>query len=214
VIERSIMWEQEARLYTLQKNDVPKAGEVLADAFQHDPAWTKLFEGASRFDHKYRAFFQTPVRYCMKFGMARATSKDLEGIVAWASGDLADMTFWRMLRSGAMKYGMRIGMKLAQRMKLVLKPLPEDRKKHMEGKPYTYLMMIGVASRYQGKGFGRRLLQAVIDESEKRGDFLYLETETEENVQIYQRFGFKTVKQIALPILDVPMWQMIREPLT
>jgi len=206
------MAEGEQSLYTLQKRDVSKAGEVLADAFQHDPAWMKLFEGASGFDHKYRAFFQTPVRYCMTFGTARATSADLEGIVAWVSGDLADMTFSRLIRSGAMKYGMRIGMKCAKKMKLVLKPLPEDRKKHMEGKPYTYLMMIGVASRYQGKGFGKKLLQMVIDESEKRGDFLYLETETEKNVQLYQRFGFKTVKRISLPIIELPLWEMVREP--
>ncbi len=33
-------------LYKVQKKDIPKAGVVLADAFQHDPVWKKVLEEA------------------------------------------------------------------------------------------------------------------------------------------------------------------------
>jgi len=40
---------------------------------------------------------------------------------------------------------------------------------------------------------------------------IYLETETESNVRLYERFGFKKLEQMNLPVINQPMWAMIRE---
>jgi hypothetical protein len=90
---------QVENLYKVEKKDIPKAGAVLADAFQQDPIWKRVLE-ETEIDMK-RAFFQGPVRYCSKYGKAYATSEYLEGIAAWVPGDLADMTIWRMMRCGS-----------------------------------------------------------------------------------------------------------------
>ena len=37
-------------LYRVHKGDVTRAGKVLADAFQHDPVWNKIFEGESNLE--------------------------------------------------------------------------------------------------------------------------------------------------------------------
>ena len=60
----------------------------------------KVFEDVARVDNKC-AFFGSPVTYCLKYGEAYATSENLEGIAAWLPGDFADMSMWRMIRSGA-----------------------------------------------------------------------------------------------------------------
>ena len=206
------MSNQMGTLYTVRKKDMPKVGAVLVDAFRNDRVWKRLFDGESRFDRKYRAFFQTPVRYCMKFGEVYGISENLEGLAAWVPGDLADMTLWRLVRSGALRYGIKMGSKPVRKMKRVLKPLPEDRKEIMKRKSYLYLVMIGVESKYQGQGFGGRLLRKLIEKSDREGMALYLETETEEYVHLYERFGFKTAKRITLPVIRLPMWEMVREP--
>ena len=41
---------------------------------------------------------------------------------------------------------------------------------------------------------------------------LYLETETENNVAMYEKYGFKVVKKTTLPIINLPMWEMVRAP--
>ena len=210
------MSEQIETLYKVKKKDIPKAGAVLADAFQHDPVWKEVLDGA-KIDQK-RAFFESPVRYCLKYGEAYATSEHLEGIAAWVPGDLADMTIWRMIRSGSISSGMRMGLKmgvkLARIMKPVFGPLEADRKANMKGCSYIYLMIIGVASEFQGQGFGGKLLGALVEESEQVGIPLYLETETERNVRMYERLGFRLLNQITLPVINLPMWQMLREPKT
>jgi len=94
----------------------------------------------------------------------------------------------------------------------ILKPITEDRHKHMAGCTYLYLIIVGVATDLQGKGFGRKLIGAAIEKSEREGLQLYLETETEENVKMYEHFGFRLLKRITLPIVDLPMWEMVRKP--
>jgi ribosomal protein S18 acetylase RimI-like enzyme len=199
-------------VYKVQKKDVSKAVSVLVDAFQHDPVWNKLFEGESKVERKYHAFFDTPVRYCMKFGQVIASSEKLEGVAAWVPGDHDDMTFWRMMRSGALTSAMKIGARLGKKMKDILQSLPEDRKQNMGDAPYIYIFLVGVSSKYQGKGFGSKLIRAVIERSEGIGVSLYLETETENNVALYEKFGFEVVKIVTLPVINLPMWEMVRAP--
>ena len=199
-------------LYRVQKGDITPASKVLANAFQHDPLWNKIFKGESHLDKKFPAFFESPIRHCLKYGEVYAPSEDLEGILAWVLGKYADMTIWRMIRSGAMGAGMRMGWNVAKQMGSVFKPIAEDRRKHMAENPYLYLLVIGVTTEQQGKGFGRKLIGAAIEKSEREGIQLYLETETEENVKMYEHFGFRLLEKITLPIVDLPMWEMVREP--
>ncbi|MFC2013097.1 GNAT family N-acetyltransferase [Chloroflexota bacterium] len=199
-------------LYRVQKRDITQASEVLANAFQHDPLWNKIFKGESHLEKKFPASFESPIRHCLKYGEVYAPSEDLEGILAWVLGKYADMTIWRMIRSGAMGAGMRMGWNVAKQMGSVLKPIAEDRRKHMAGNPYLYLLVFGVATEMQGKGFGKKLIGAAIEKSEREGIQLYLETETEENVKMYEHFGFRLLEKITLPLVDLPMWEMVREP--
>ena len=207
------MSQQIENLYKAQKKDFPRAGAILADAFQHDPIWERFFE-EDDIDMK-AAFFQNPVRYCSKYGEVYATSECLEGIVAWVPGDLADMTIWRLIRIGSVTSGIRMGMgfaKLLLKMMPVFKPLEVDRKANMKGRAHLYLMIVGVVSQSQGQGIGRKLLGKLIEESEKARLPIYLETATERNVRMYERLGFKLINQITLPVIHLPQWEMIREP--
>ena len=211
------MLRQREGLYKVQKRDIPKAGAVLADAFQHDPIWTKFFKDAARIDQR-GVLFESPIRYGLRYGEVYATSQHLEGIVAWVSGDLANMTLWRQIRSGAFITGMkatmvdaRLGRKLGTMMS-AMEPVQAARKANMKGRSFVYLQVLGVASEFQGQGLGGKLLGALIEKSEQGGVPLYLETATEKNVGMYERLGFTVVNQITLPVLDLPMWEMVREP--
>jgi len=203
---------EERMLYRVQKRDIVRASKVLADAFQSDPVWNKIYEGGSDFEKQSRAIFEVPVRYCLKYGEVYAPSEELEGVIGWIPGKYADMKTWHMIRSGGMGAAMRIGLNAARKMGTVFKTMVEDRHEHMAGHTFLYLLVFGVSTELQGKGFGRKLIDAAIEKSEREGLQLYLETETEENMKMYEHFGFKLLKKITLPIVDLPMWEMVREP--
>ena len=199
-------------LYKVQKQDIKRAAQVLADAFQRDPTWNKIFKGESDIEKRVRANYEVAVRYGLKYGEVYAPSEDLEGVVAWVPGNYADMNTWHVIRSGAMGATMRIGLNAVKKMGRVYKPVIEYRREHMAGCTYLYLLIVGVPTELQGKGFGGKLIGAAVEESERKGLPLFVGAGSEENVKMYEHFGFRLLKRITLPIVDLPEWEMVREP--
>ena len=199
-------------LYRVQKRDIQQATRVLADAFHRDPLWIKIYEGEVYNEERFGALFEGAVRYCLKYGDVYAPSENIEGVMAWMPGQYADVTWWRGLRCSSPGLVMRMGLRTMQKMARIFKPITEDRREHMAGHNFLYLNILGVATALQGQGFGRKMIDAAIEKTEREGLHLYLDTETEENVKMYQHFGFRLLKKITLPIVDLPMWEMVREP--
>ncbi|TVR57889.1 MAG: GNAT family N-acetyltransferase [Spirochaetaceae bacterium] len=199
-------------LYELEKKDLDKAVATLKDAFQDDPVWNAVFRDDPNIDKALTGFFAIPLLYGMKFGKAYATSEQLEGVAVWVPGEKSSMGFLRLIASGAVSYGSRIGSVSMKNLSTLAKQLEPDRKRIMSGKSYTYLTVIGVGSEYQGKGYGSTLLKKITTECDETNRYLYLETESEESVRFYERHGFRTEQKIVVSHIDVPMWQMIRPP--
>jgi ribosomal protein S18 acetylase RimI-like enzyme len=206
--------KKERMLYSLRRGNVARASEVLADAFQHDPLWNKIYERESHLEKRLRVAFGASVRYCLKYGEVYAPSEDLEGVMGFVPGEYADMSVWRMLCSGSISSVMRMGLNTTKKMAPIFKLVSEDRCKHMAGHSYLHLSVVGVDTALQGMGFGRKLIGAAIDKSQREDLQLYLETETEENMKMYEHFGFRLLNKITLPIVDLPMWEMVRDPQT
>jgi ribosomal protein S18 acetylase RimI-like enzyme len=202
----------ERMLYRVQKRDIVRASKVLADAFQRDPLWNKIYVGDPDIRKRFHALFEGGVRYCLKYGEVYAPSENLEGVIGLVPGKYADMNAWRAIRSGTIGVGMRMGLNTAMKMGTIFKSVVGDRCEHMAGCAFLYVLVFGVATELQGKGFGRKLMDAAIEKSEREGLHLYLETETEENVKMYEHFGFRLLKRVNLPIVGLPMWEMVREP--
>jgi ribosomal protein S18 acetylase RimI-like enzyme len=172
-----------------------------------------VFEGVPA--EKMAVWFEGPVLYCREFGRVYATSERLEGIVGVVPGEYAQMTMRRTMRAGTLRMGLRMGWQLmmrAPRMMRVFAPLDADRKEHMGGREFTYVMIVGVAPECQGQGFGGKLLRALTEESDRTGVPIYLETETEDNRSMYEHLGFELLREITLPLVDLPMWELLREP--
>jgi ribosomal protein S18 acetylase RimI-like enzyme len=64
--------------------------------------------------------------------------------------------------------------------------------------PMAYLWFIGVNSYYHQAGHGTKLLNEVIDVSERQGLPIYLETSTIANLPWYKKFGFEIYNQLNL----------------
>jgi ribosomal protein S18 acetylase RimI-like enzyme len=202
------------KLYNVQRRDIPEASVTLADAFHYDTVWKLFFKDEATIDQKAN-LFQVPLLFCLRYGKIYAISEKLEGVAAWVPGRLSDMTIVRLLKSGVIFSGIKaLGActKLAQKQGKIFKPLEEDRKANMKGRAYIYLMVIGVKTDFQGQGFGRKLIAGLINESEQAGIPIYTETQTERNVRFYERLGFRQIKEIILPIIHKPQWELIREP--
>jgi ribosomal protein S18 acetylase RimI-like enzyme len=197
-------------LRRIEKEEVGRAADTLVEAFQDDPVWNAIFSDYEEERDRVRAAYEVPLRYCMKYGSVYATSS-FEGAAAWAPERYADISLLRGIISGSMRSGMRVGMKVGMKIKPIFSPIEKDRRAFMKGRAFLYPLVIGVAKKHQGKGHGGRLVRALLAEADRNGVAVYLETESEENVAFYEKYGFKLIQQITLPVVDLPMWEMIRE---
>lgn len=199
-------------LYRLKKSDVPHAAETLKNAFEHDPLWAAVFKQGPKRDTQLTGFFTCPVLYGLKYGKVYAPSPALEGVAAWLPGRYANMTMARMMLCGALPYGAKMSAQQGRFFAALGKTLEREKKKLLEGKPFVYLSVIGIAQSAQGQGYGSRLVNAIKEECDRDGAVLYLETETEENVHFYEKHGFRVLQKLTLDEVGLPLWQMARVP--
>lgn len=107
-----------------------------------------------------------------------------------------------------------LDIKLALRtigLRKILKVIKRENyiKKYHPDYPFYYLWFIGVLPDEQGKGFGSKLLQEVIEESQKHNYSIYLETSTLRNIPFYKKFQFETYHELKL---NYTLHMMKREP--
>jgi ribosomal protein S18 acetylase RimI-like enzyme len=77
--------------------------------------------------------------------------------------------------------------------------------------PHWYLFIIGVDPDFLGRGYASQLIKPMLTRIDREQLQCYLDTKNEENVGLYQRFGFKILKEYQIPGSNVRNWSMLRE---
>jgi hypothetical protein len=74
--------------------------------------------------------------------------------------------------------------------------------------PHSHLGPLAVDTKLRGRGIGSQILDEYCRRLDADRVAAYLETETEENVRLYMRFGFNVVGE--KQVLGRPNWFMLR----
>jgi len=195
-------------MYNLKREDINKASQVLAKAFEQDPAWVQVMTEEKYPIKQLSLIFRILLLYTIKYGNVSAYSSALEGMALWLPARYGKMSFWRILRSGGLKAGKEMDRTLSKKMQLVFKGLDEKRTFYTN-KEDIYLLILAVDPMHQGKGIGSSLLTSVIREADEKGCAVYLETEPDENVRYYKKFDFEVVDE--MPREDYDFRLMLRK---
>jgi ribosomal protein S18 acetylase RimI-like enzyme len=75
--------------------------------------------------------------------------------------------------------------------------------------PHVHLGPLAVDAHLQGQGIGSLIMEEHARRLDAAGQTGYLETDKQENVGFYERFGFVVVGEE--PVLGVPNWFMRRQ---
>jgi len=188
-----------------------KACKVLNSAFQNNPDTIYMFPNEKERKEKLIYAFESMYKYGIKNGEVYATSKNLEGITIWLpSKKVSPSTFSMLIRYGGFRTARKSGMEAGKRSIPFFKYMEST---HMRLAPFDhwYVQTIGVEPKEQGKGYGGFLLKTLI---KKHGEVpIYIESHKEENVSIYQKYGFEVIEHGKIPDTDIPLWCMLRKPI-
>ncbi|MXP41859.1 GNAT family N-acetyltransferase [Altererythrobacter soli] len=191
----------------LSWNDLGWASNILADAFHGRPPGSELFREPNS-SAKLRYFWDRTCRYALLFGECYG-SEDGSGVALWLLPNGTAMTPWRMFRSGMFTAPFYMGMR---DFKAFVAFAQHTDAMHREALPeaHYYLFALGVRADKQGCGVGSSLTRAMLGRAKSEGVPVFLETQTTENVRLYERLGFEVVSEVPIPGVQLRNWAMVK----
>ena len=194
----------------LESSDIRDASYMLNKLFAHYPLHVGFFPNETRREKKSRLFLEFALRYSIHYGIAQAISPKLEGIALWLPPTMNNINLGRVIRSGTVAIWAQLSIDFLRTILPIGNHL-ESIRARVANSPHWYLFYIGVTPEFQGKHYSTRLLDTmlpVIDETQKP---CYLETHTEKNVKIFQKFGFSVIEKSTIPKTQITNWAMLRK---
>jgi len=197
-------------LLQLNKSHIEPAAGILVRAFRDYPLLQDSFSDELQRKRVAPYFFRYSLFYGIRYGEAYATSPNLEGAAVWIPSENFPVTFWRTVRSVPLSVILGFGREGGGRMKYPGEYIDAMHKRLAPFK-HWFLQTIGVDPQFQRKGYAGKLLRPMFARMDKEGLPCYLETLDEQNIQLYEHFGFKVVEKATIPKTSLTSWAMLRE---
>jgi len=189
------------------KERLGEASDVLARAFQDDPAWVWLVPDATRRARLLPWLFR--VGFDVTAADVFVTAGPVLGAARWLPPGRASMRVGPTLRAlvtTPLRLGAATGSFLAYGRAV------EQLRADVAGGAHWYLAGIGVDPAAQRRGIGSALLRPGIEAAAAGGVPTVLLTNNEANLAFYESQGFVVVRQGRTPEDGPKAWAMVRAP--
>ncbi len=194
----------------LQKAEIKQAARVMARAFYDEPISRHAYPDLARREKKLPYVYEFLLRYAHRYGQIFVTSEKIEGLAAWIYLEKVSSSLGQLFVSGAIIPLLKMGIRASRNMRPYFGHLEKKHKIMMPG-THWYLMLMGVAPEAQRQGYATKLINNMLTRIDHEGLPCYLETDSERNISVYQRFGFKVIEEFDVPKAGVREWAMLRE---
>lgn len=189
---------------SMTEAELPTAAKALANAFMKDPLQKFTFPDDAERAEKSPAHFTSILNYGLKFGEVYAADNGA-GAAVWLKPGEGEVTEERAEAAGFAALPELMGKDAFTRFFTAIEFAEEHHKRDMP-KPHWYTMIVGVDPEFQGQGYGRKLLQPVLDRAKADRVPVYLETAHPTNVSFYKKLGFDVVRELIEPSSGLRLW--------
>ena len=198
-------------LVRLRKTDIKQAARVLTESFQQYPLLVQKYPDESQRNKAAYYFFLVIVGYGIRWGEVYAASPRMEGVAVWYRSEHFPMRFRKILRS--VPFSALLGFPFSGVGRLQAEAdFVEARHQLTAPAEHWFLDSVGVLPQYQGKGYGGKLIRAMLVRTDRESLPVYLDTMDEADVRRYEHFGFKVIDKSPVPKTTLTNWSMLREP--
>lgn len=194
----------------INSHNTNKIAELFSRSFYLDPLFKHFFPDDNTRGRLSFFTFRFIVAHAFKNGSIESVSSSLEGAAVWLPSSSINRGLIDQIRFGAINMYMKQGgdtinrqVKASEYMKSLHSSLLPS--------PHLYLSTIGIDEAHQKKGLASHLIQPMLDQADRAQLPCYLDTHNENNVALYQRFGFRVACQSTIPNSNVQHWPMIRD---
>lgn len=185
-------------------SDFPALEKVLARAFDDLPGTNWVCLQDRHRTERVQKFMSLGLHLALPFGEIY-TTRDQTGAAMWLPPGKTTSVVTGITK-GIGVTGVRHGI-CAGIISMMIE-------KHNPKIPHWELLEFGVEPSLQGKGIGCALLQPILNRCDQEHIPAYVVTQTEKNIQFYERRGFKVKDRLNLPFGFPETYCMWREPLS
>lgn len=156
---------------------------------------------------KLRRVFQFILRVATRQGEIVAPTPHIEAVAIWSKSEDLGLSVPEALCTGVLTLPLEVGLRTTTRLLKLAKQKQVQRRKMLKSS-YQLLDMLAVDPEYQGKGYGRLLIEAKLEELDRTHTQCYLETSDVRNIGYYQRYGFGLIYEHSTE--RVPVYCLLR----
>lgn len=190
-------------------HDTAVVANIAADAFRDDPLLCWLIPDERRRHAGMPHYFQSVVKHVYLRHQQVYLTADAAGAALWLPPGVAATTPPLLPALGlAWRLFWATGFSGLGRARTLLAELHANHPKE----PHFYLHVLGVRRGQQGRGVGSALIRQVTEQCDRERLLAYLENSNERNLPLYERHGFRTLREWRAPRGSPPLWFMARHP--
>ncbi len=198
-------------LYKITNKDLNRVLQLIERAFINWSLAIAIEPDEEMRRTRAHYFYKISIKNSLKFGKAYAPTPKIEGIIMWLHSDYYEMSFWQMIKNGALKALYKLGYERIKKAAICIE-FVEKTKANVMNEPHYHLTWLGVEPELQRKGYGTKLMYGMLQEISREGMKCFVDTQERENVDYYKRFGFKLILEEKFPNFDVNHYGLLWEP--
>ena len=202
---------EKAGLYIIQEKDLDRLAEVAADAYKDYPLHNWFTKG--KYDLKAsKLIMQISLRTMSEDAVVYADSEEINGFAVWLPFGFTGSKTLPFLANGGMSLILHSGPGIIGRL-LTYETYAMNLKKEFTDNYDWYLYNLSIRKDAQGKGIASKLMRPMLQFCYDERMVVYLETNKESNVGLYQHYGFELMKEEQIPKSTVTHYAMVRNPI-
>lgn len=195
---------------TLKGVHLEEAVEVSVRAFGDDPFFEFLFPNAATRDRSVAILHRAVLREVAAIGVTRTALLDghVVGVAVWVPP--GRWPYSPLIQLRQLKSTLRAflpNFRTIMRSRGLFQEIVKAHPKH----PHWYLQLLMVDPDHQRQGIGGTLQTPTLEVCDAAGLPAWLETQKEDNLAYYARFGFRVVSEHRAPE-GPPIWSLNRDP--
>ncbi len=173
-----------------------EVGRLLARSFAEDPIFAYVEPDPARRVAFLEPFMAALTRRSHRLALAYATSPDLVAVSLWKTPELRQLSPSQLAMTGLDRVGDWLSPAALERFERIFDAIDEALER-ASPEPVLYLGVLGVDPASQGLGLGSRLMQPGLEQADRQGLAVTLETGQPRNLPLYRRHGFEVTAQLS-----------------
>ena len=196
--------------HEMTKADIKAFADCLAVSFDGYPLFRYFMPGKDDAENM-KFFWKIDLTTILNrmFCVGNSATPDVLGL--FAPPGYTDASFLRYVAAGGVGLNFKYSPGMVARS-LGFQSFAGKIKKKYSGENCWYLYCLVTRPHLQGKGLCSRLLRPMLEYFDREKCDCYLETFDDDNIPLYEHYGFKICETVRVPKSDLVLRAMLRKP--